>query len=256
MVKEENQAKRLILKPFQAAIDFLMHISGLIKSSNMKLSRKVKFGYHLVKLMFNPDKNIKSLIYVSDQLAINKASQNAVNELFKSKKLQHMYEQKKGLEQLDLQVLKTYDKNSLGYEVFQFYKEKGLDVYPMKNMENISREIYISERVRKIHDILHVCLDFDTDLMGEAKVNAFVSCQAKMPVSVLIVCGIIIKFIFSKPFQFQMLLKEIIEGWRIGGETKNFLIQDWDELLKVQSSTVKNHLNINKEPNYRLIRNM
>lgn len=126
----------------------------------------------------------------------------------------------------------------MGIRYIYFYTENGLDVYPQKDRTDLTFEEYISERIRKIHDVLHVVLGYGTDLVGEAKVNAFVAYQSRMPMSFLIVTGIIIKYFFQHPTKFQFLIDEIVEGWSRGSMQDNFLLQDWDQLLSCRYEEV------------------
>lgn len=205
----------------------------------MNILKYCKAGYHTIKLMLKPDDNIRSLIYLGDQIAQSSASLDAIDALFENEILEDMYQSRTGLEQMELTKLKELHRSTFGNHVYRFYTSRKLDVYPMKTDLNFGKEIYISERIRKTHDFLHVLLDYDTDLVGEAKVNAFVANQTKMPMSFLILCGIIIKYFFTKPLQFRILIDGIIEGWSTGYKFHSFLIQDWDELLLLTTNDVR-----------------
>jgi len=212
----------------------------------MKIKKSILLVYHGIKLIFRPDRSIKSLLFLGDEIALSKASKEAVKVLLRDKSLHRMFTYKEGLHKLELDKLKSCGANSFGRDVYDFYTERNLHIYPMKDVENMSAEIYVSERIRKIHDLLHVILGFDTDLIGEAKVNAFVANQLRMPMSFLIICGIILKYFFSQPLQFRALINEIIEGWETGNQFQNFLSVDWDEKLDLPIEEVKRSFSIQK----------
>ena len=205
----------------------------------MKLLNSIKLFYHGSKLLKNPEGNIKSLLYVGDEVTKAKASKEAVRKLMQNRSIHHMYLWKYGLEQMDLDELSKCKKGSFGKAIYDFYATKGLDVYPMKDREDLTAEFYICERVRKVHDLLHVLLEFDTDLIGEAKVNAFVANQIKMPLSYLIMSGIMVKYFLKHPMKFQVLIDEITEGWKAAEEYQNFLSIDWDSMYDMPLDEVR-----------------
>lgn len=98
---------------------------------------------------------------------------------------------------------------------------------------------YVGERTRKSHDILHVILGYGTDMIGEAKVNAYVINQSRMGISFLIIAGIGIKFLLKFPLDFHSLLDGIEEGWNMGYKTDFFLTQDWEEMMKLPLTQVR-----------------
>ncbi|MEE9439452.1 MAG: Coq4 family protein [Saprospiraceae bacterium] len=205
----------------------------------MKILKSLKLVFHSLKLITNPDNNIKSLIYIGDQLALSKASSFATKQLFKNKTLSNMYDDKNGLSQDSLESLKKYKPKTLGSSMYHFYTSNNLNLYPMKNIKNYKKEVYLSERIRKTHDILHLILDYKTDLIGEAKVNAFVVNHTKMPMSALIICGILIKYFFNSPIKFQKVLNGIVDGWERGNQCSNFLLQDWESMYSMDLEMVK-----------------
>lgn len=112
----------------------------------------------------------------------------------------------------------------------------------MKTDLQYDKEVYISERIRKTHDFLHVLLGYDTDLIGEAKVNAFVANQTKMPLSFLIIAGIMVKYFFTKPLEFRLLIDGIIEGWNEGYKYHPFLLVDWEMMLQYDTNDVRSRM--------------
>jgi len=204
-----------------------------------------------MRLLINPDGNIKSLIYLGDQVTNTKAYAESANHLMNDAAFYHMYQQRQGLQQITLNHLSTMPRGSFGNEVYEFYKKNNLDIYPMGRIEITTPAEYISERTRKIHDMLHVLLGYGTDLVGEAKVNAFVVAQTKSPISILILAGILVKILFKQPRQFLELVQGIDEGWREAGKYELFLTEDWDELLKYKTVEVRSL--VAKQSIYRMV---
>jgi len=205
----------------------------------MEIIKSISTVYHMVRLVINPNDNVKSLLFIGDTITQTKASKEAVRLIFSNDLIFSMYKSKLGLKQLRLTDLMKYGENSFGRDVFKFYKDRKLQVYSMKDPKNLTPEVYVSERIRKIHDMLHVVLGYDTDLIGEAKVNAFVSNNLRMPMSFLIVFGIFIKYFLKKPFHLQQLIDELLIGWNAGERYKNVLSIDWDAYLEKTTIEVR-----------------
>jgi len=205
----------------------------------MILVKYIKLAYHTIRLIINPEGNIKSLIYLGDIISESEASNTIAKKLFINQELANMHRHKKGLESIDLTTLSLYSKESLGYILYEFYTSKSLDVYPMGRFEEYTQSRYVSERTRKSHDLLHVILGYGTDLIGEAKVNAYVLNQSRMPINFLILIGIGLKYLFKSPLQFLTLINEIEEGWKMGYKTDLFLIQDWEIMMRMPLDEVR-----------------
>ncbi len=193
----------------------------------------------------NPDGNIKSLIYLGDKITESKSSKTIVKKLFENPELASMHIEKEGLDSIRLDSISSYPIESLGYILYKFYKNQNLDVYPMGRFEDYTQSRYVSERTRKSHDILHVILGYGTDLIGEAKVNAYVLNQSRMPIPFLILIGIGLKYLLKHPLQFHELINEIEEGWKMGYKTDLFLTQDWETMMRLPLDEVR-HQFINR----------
>jgi len=208
----------------------------------MKIFKKIKVGYHLMKVMLNPDKNIVSLIKVGDAISESKANMEAANKLFDKYDLENNFKSRKGLESFCLEKLEQMPVGSLGNELFHFFTKNKLDVYPMQVSNSMTKTSYLSERTRKLHDPLHVLMGFGIDHIGEAKVNAFVMAQTKLAVSSLILCVLILRFFFLRPFDFVALIDGIQEGWKEGKRSKMFLTIDWEQKMHLPIELLRKEL--------------
>lgn len=86
----------------------------------MTILRNIALIYYIIRLLINPNENIKSLIIVGDRIGSMKTSQLAVKKLFRIPKIRTMYRNREGLDQLRLDSLSAYPKDSLGHKVYLF----------------------------------------------------------------------------------------------------------------------------------------
>lgn len=197
----------------------------------MKIIQNTYTLYHFLRVLINPDKNIVSLIKVGDAVVQSQANKIVIDKLFEAENLENNYKTRKGLESWKLEELKAHPEGSLGKTFFHFLTENKLDIFPIDPDQKLTRPIYVSQRIRKVHDLLHVLLGYGIDLIGEAKVNAFVVAQTKATVSTLVLCVLVIRFFFKNPADFVEILNGIQEGYSEGKKYKNFLAMDWEGMM-------------------------
>lgn len=208
-----------------------------------KIINKVKSILHLIKVAVNPQKNIKSVVYIGEKVASYKSSRYSANRIFENPNLQFMYRERYGLVKLDLSRLESCPDNSLGKRLAKFYTNNGLNVYPASTDTKLKRNQYLSERIRKVHDFIHIIKGYDTDLEGEAQVNAFVANQTRLPFSLLIIIFIIIKTLIKSPSRFYPLLEKIVSAWNESTKCKNFLTYRWEDKLDLPFAQVVQDFN-------------
>lgn len=193
---------------------------------------KIKMAYHLIKVVRKPETEIQSVIYLSNTISQWQSSKASIDKLYKeSDELSEMYNTSYGLEKVTLKDYLKYAPGTLGAAFYTFYAGKGLDVYPGQTTDGDTKEDYVLERIRKSHDFIHLVTGFDTDEEGEAMVNAFVFNQVRLPFSLLIVFGVIMRTLAFKPKRFYPLLQQIIDTWKLSINSQNLLTFKWEEML-------------------------
>ena len=195
------------------------------------IKNKLIFIYHTIRLLLIPSKSLYSLLYVGNKLSESKVAQQATNELLQEEEIQKQIQANYGYSQLDLEELKDKPEGSFGKSLYEFMTSQNLDVYPL--LENIdpTPAIYLRERRRKIHDYLHVILGYGTDLLGEAEVNAFTARQTGMPISYLIIIGVLLRTMVKQPLEFHTLIDRLKHAWKRGGMNENLFVYPWEDLF-------------------------
>lgn len=195
----------------------------------MKIYKALKLIFHGAKLLVSSNGNIKSLKVVSDIISNSRLNQRAVSELMKDDHLYERFVHKKGIAQLHMNQLLSLPAGTLGRRLGQFYQQNELDIYRTKEISSkLTESEYVSELIRRNHDIIHVLMAYDISLTGEGEVNAFVAAQLKTPFSIIAVISILVRSMIAEPLQFGNLMDRIVKAWMNGLHRKSFLLFDWD----------------------------
>lgn len=197
-----------------------------------KEEKPASIAMHLWKLLSKPGDNLASLIFLGDRLSQSDRAREAAADLMDDPAVTMRYKTLDGFQPLDLEKLKELPDNSFGYRVYDFFTSQGLDVYPLPEEENPEAYVYLRERRRKIHDFLHLTLGYGTDLFGEAEVNSFVYQQTKMPISKLIIGGIYLKTLVSKPSRLGELKERIRLAKNRADTCQNLFAYQWEKFFQ------------------------
>jgi len=114
-----------------------------------------------------------------------------------------------------------------------------LDRYPFPIQADYSPTIYLRERRRHIHDILHIALEYDTSLEGEAKVNAFLCGQAAFPIPVIISVGVLLISLFKFPTRVNQIYNDLTVAYHRGKNSPSVFGIKWEELWSEPAEDIR-----------------
>ena len=129
----------------------------------------------------------------------------------------------------DLNVLAKLDEGTLGKAYWHHIEDHGFDPDYFQKMDVKTDVDYILKRVRQTHDIWHVVLDIDTSRLGEIAVKAFELSQTWRPLSAVITCGGMMRYLMKEPEQLGDAMAHISHGYQLGRLAEPFLAQKWEE---------------------------
>lgn len=132
----------------------------------------------------------------------------------------------------DLNQLLTYPKNSLGYQYAFHLKQAGFDPNFYRPIAITNEASYVLFRFRQTHDIWHLVTGFDTNVIGELGLKAFEIAQTRRPLAFVLLVGGLFKGLIHFPRSLNLLLQQIIRGYRLGNHCQPFLAQKWEENWK------------------------
>lgn len=97
--------------------------------------------------------------------------------------------------------------------------------------------LWFDQRMKKIHDILHVVYDFGVEIEGELGLQAVMLSQTASAVPGLIVSGGLLNLTFSSPAKLPLGVAEVSRGFHLGMQSDPFIgfrFEDfWDQPLAV-----------------------
>lgn len=120
------------------------------------------------------------------------------------------------------------------------------DSADMSTSEDINTQ-RLANRLRDQHDLWHVTIGYGRDVAGEASILAFTYAQTKNRGLGLI--SLIGGFKLSKHYGFS-IFKSLWEGYRLGKRSAWLPQQEWETLLQLPLSQVRDILNVGKPELY------
>ncbi len=147
----------------------------------------------------------------------------------------------------DWTYLRSLPAGTLGREFANFMGDTAitpLDRLPEANSQ-IDPEIdYIRKRIRFTHDIHHVVCGFPATPLGEIQISALYVAQIKSPLNMMVIATGILKATLWAPERIQDVLAAIVDGWKVGQQSRSVFGIKYEELWEEQLPAVRNRLNI------------
>jgi ubiquinone biosynthesis protein Coq4 len=209
-----------------------------------RLGAKYVRGFYLaLKLLLNPE-DLQTLIKLGDLLTDLPAYASALEQLKQDPKVQTLIETRYSPGIPTLAQLKDYPEESLGKAYYKQLTKYNLSPYVALNTKDKSENIYLRERSREIHDILHTVLDLGITTEEEAQLNAFFMVKGATPFTTIIVVGAFLHFLFKRPSELPKLIQMVRISWDMGSQMKSPFAIRWEEFMTKPMSDAKKELGL------------
>jgi ubiquinone biosynthesis protein Coq4 len=206
----------------------------------------VKAKYHFLRFMQDPTKteDIFHMTAAYQKSTEPEQVEALLKPLLSIPELKVAYETRYWYQVPALAELNQYPEGSFGKAAADFFARGGLniDFYPEPDFS--SAESYITSRVYQAHDFWHVLTGYDTSLEGEIAIQAFMTGQNCMPLSVVIIAGALAHFIENNPERATDVMRTMSEAFQLGTRAKNLMAVPVLERLKEPLEQVRCDLNI------------
>lgn len=195
--------------------------------------------YYSLKILIIP-KDITSILRLGDLLTDTKAFDHCLLRAKSDIGARQLIGERYTQGGILVETIKHAPAGTLGAAVLAHMEKYNLNSYGLIMKSGVSERVYLRERQREIHDILHCVFDLDIEIKDEAKLNAIVMAQVYSPIATLIVSGSMIHTLFKSPSDLPVLVDSIIEGVEIGRRSASIFSIKWEELMFEPLDVAKN----------------
>ncbi|TWH54878.1 Coq4 family protein [Dulcicalothrix desertica] len=144
----------------------------------------------------------------------------------------------------NLEVLKEYPKDSLGYTYAAYIIEKGLNPDFYSHIKINSDASYIEARLGQTHDIWHLITGYGTTIIDEIALQAFHIAQFPYPCATVYLANFLLAFTLWNPEMLVQTINAIEEGLRMGKNAKSLFAQRWEDNWEKSISQWRAELNV------------
>ncbi len=206
-----------------------------------------KLVVYSIKMLLKP-KDIFTLLKLGNLLTDTQSFRLFVQNVKSSPEASVLINSRYSLLPLNENWQALYPENSLGWAYHQHLNKNGLQTYPFQISKDCSEAVYLRERQREIHDILHAAFGLGIDIADEAQLNSILIAQGAAPISVLIVAGSMIHTVFKTPDQTLKIANAIVTGYSYGKRIRSVYSLEWEELLGLPLKDVRGLIENAPEP--------
>jgi ubiquinone biosynthesis protein Coq4 len=145
---------------------------------------------------------------------------------------------------VDLHYLRTLPPGTFGADAAAFLDERKLDPNDLPRRPAGDEQAWLRAHLFETHDLWHVATGFDTDVAGEAGLQAFYMAQFPARLAV-----ILLAIIFANTFMYRFdekvpRMDAITRGWQLGQRSASLLGVDWEALWTLPTSEVRARLKL------------
>jgi ubiquinone biosynthesis protein Coq4 len=105
-------------------------------------------------------------------------------------------------------------------------------------------EKYLVAHLYETHDLWHVTTGFETDVAGEAGLQAFYLAQMGLPLAGVLLAAILLNSAFFARDDFKRRMNAIATGWKMGRQSKALFGLPWRALMDRPLAEVRRSLGI------------
>ena len=145
---------------------------------------------------------------------------------------------------LDLPRLRALPPGTFGHAAARFLDERGLDPEAFPRRPTPDGNTWLRAHLYESHDLWHVATGFDTDVAGEAGLQAFYLAQFPARLA-----SILLAIVFFNTFLYRFDEKDarmdaIVRGWQLGKTARQLIGVRWDELWEQPLAEVRARLDL------------
>ena len=142
---------------------------------------------------------------------------------------------------IDLPRLRAMPDGTFGREAARFLDARKLDPNDLPDRPGTTETAWLRAHLFETHDLWHVVTGFDTDVPGEAGLQAFYLAQfpGRLPAVLLSIV-----FINTFLYKFDARMNAVARGWELGKRAEQLLGVRWNDLFALPLADVRARLGL------------
>lgn len=207
------------------------------------LSRTIRNLHSVTDLIASMGENTDSIFDIEDNFRNSDQMAVCVERVKAIPEARAMMEERYLGPKIDLDALLTCPKGSLGHTYAVIMKTLGYDPNFFRHREIESDGDWLTLRVRKTHDLMHIVSGFGPT-GGELGVLAIQAVQTGYPMSMMVQIGSLGLVLKTQPQKLEQMSQQVARGMAMGLEAKTLVAQRWEAAWDKPVAQWRQELNI------------
>jgi ubiquinone biosynthesis protein Coq4 len=209
--------------------------------SLVKLAKLVRAGYRLVK---DPNRLDEVIAMADDLSADNEPAFDAILVHARASDTGRAALRDKPRVRIDLARLRAMPDGTFGREAARFLDARKLDPNDLPDRPGTTETAWLRAHLFETHDLWHVVTGFDTDVPGEAGLQAFYLAQFPGRLPAVLLSILFINTFLYKFEESDARMDAITHGWALGKRAEQLLGVRWNDLFALPLSDVRTRLGL------------
>jgi ubiquinone biosynthesis protein COQ4 len=209
--------------------------------SLVKLAKLARAGYRLVK---DPNRLDEVIAMADDLSADNDQTFDAILVHARATDTGRAALRDKPRVRVDLAHLRTMPDGTFGREAARFLDARKLDPNDLPDRPARTETEWLRAHLFESHDLWHVVTGFDTDVPGEAGLQAFYFAQFPGRLPAVLLSIVMINTFLYKFEESDARMDAISHGWALGKRAEQLLGVRWNDLFALPLADVRTRLGL------------
>jgi ubiquinone biosynthesis protein COQ4 len=149
---------------------------------------------------------------------------------------------------VNLAALRRLPPGTFGRDAADFLDARKLDPESLPNRPATNDSLWLRAHLFETHDLWHVATGFDTDVPGEAGLQAFYMAQFPARLAPILLAIVFVNTVVYRFDEKDARMDAIARGWRLGKQAAPLLGVRWDQMWERPTAEVRARLGLPSDP--------